>query len=214
LTLIATEDQIDECFMSFFPLESFYGPDRASLDYDRVREEVANEAGVMATSLPRTRTLREVVGKLFLLLLDGSNDEYVCTGQLMKACDFYITIYGRITLDSTPLKACDFYMRGAMSNGDPLSTIGEELLDARGKRVPSAYDIVCDNIRYAGEAHEREAPEELDEQRLLLWLMNMFADCSEAEFVSGVSGQIPADCICCCVVQLTFVGIFPPVSGG
>ena len=86
------------------------------------------------------------------------------------------------------MKACDVYMRGAISDdGDAWSTFGEELRDRHGQRVPSAYDIVCDNIRFAGEGDAEGPPEELDEKHLLLWLMNMFADCSEAEFVSGVA---------------------------
>ena len=71
LTLMATEAQIDACFVELYPLESYFGPDHEPLDYAQVREEIALEAGCLATTLPRTRTLREVVGKLFLLLLDG-----------------------------------------------------------------------------------------------------------------------------------------------
>ena len=89
VALIASEEQVDAAFADLFPIENAFGPHRDRPDFEALRAEAARSAGVFIDEVSKTRTLRELGGKLFLLLLDGQNEEYVFPDKLIYACDVY-----------------------------------------------------------------------------------------------------------------------------
>jgi len=134
LSLSASKQQINTYYNHCYPVDAARGKE-SQIDYHILRKEAAESAGIPDHSLPAVRVLREIIGKLYLSLLEEASNETVSPLKLLRTCSAY--------------------------------TVG----------LGGSDGLPCNEIDFEG----------LDERNFFLWVVNMFGDCTETEFVSGIA---------------------------